>query len=91
MLGKGDRLTTPEISALCLSSEQRTLSIPSAALVLCPSPDLREQLLREQLPHPSAPLVYWSHIPSDGAGGAAGSMSLCQGLLQVRREMIIHT
>lgn len=91
MLGKGDRLTTPEISALCLSSEQRALSIPSAAPALCPSPDLREQLLREQLPHPSAPLVYWSHIPSDGAGGAAGSMSLCQGLLQVRREMMIHT
>lgn len=55
MLGKGDRLTTPEISALCLSSEQRALSIPSAALALCPSPDLREQLPREQLPHPSSP------------------------------------
>lgn len=57
MLGKGDRLTTPEISALCLSSEQGAVSILSVPPALCPSPDLKDQLLREQLPHPSRPSI----------------------------------
>jgi len=91
VLGKGDRLTTLEISALYLSSEQRAVSTFPVLLRHCaPALTSGTSSRESSYPIPPAPPAHRSCIPSDEARTAAQGVSLCQGLLQMRRWMTIR-